>query len=104
MLTPDFTFWHTATLEPWLRRGISKEEYDIGYTVKCRVDLRRRHSVSGSSPTAVVYASGTAFLPAGTQIKEKDRFTFMNKTYTVSACQPCFDVRGDVNHIEVELM
>ena len=103
MLTPDFTFAHSVTLEKWKGRGISADEYGAPVQVPCRVNLKRVYAVSGGAATAVVVANGTVFMPADTDVHEKDRLTFMGNTYLVSAVQPSYDWLGGLNHIEVEI-
>lgn len=99
MLTPDFAFVQRVTLERWLRRGIKADEYSAPETMKCRVDFARK-VVHGSNESAAI-ASGTVWLSAGTRIDVHDRLTFDGRTYTVLSCQPCFDIMGRENHVEV---
>ena len=103
MFTPDFAMNHTATVEKWLGRGVSADEYGAPVAVRCRVNLKRKYAVSGASAVASVVALGTVFLPADTDIAEKDRLTFNGRTYIVTACQPAFELSGAVNHIEVDI-
>ena len=105
MLTPAFAYVHTVKIEKYLGRGISSDEYGKPVTVKGRVNLKRRYAYSGGGgATTVVTSNGTVFLPTGTDVDEKDRLTFNDKTYSVVGCLQAFDIHGNINHIEVDIL
>lgn len=105
MLTPDFTFCHTATLERWQGREVNRETYGPPEPVRCRINMRRQRTwrQSGSTSQEAV-ASAKAYFPAGTQIDVQDRVTAFGRRYTVNEVAPRFNLGGEVNHVEAVLI
>lgn len=103
MLTPDFAFKQTITLERWLRRDVNADVFSEPEELPCRVNFKRQHSHSGTQPQESVYASGSVWFSAGTRIDAKDRLTFDGKQYKVLDCLPSYDVMGRENHVEVSI-
>lgn len=105
MLTPDFTFHHTVTIRPWLRRGISANEYGPEEIHKCRVNFKRKKTYRNTQSGAAqeVVASGTVFLSAGVRVPPESEVWFGGRRYSALSCQPCYDWRGVENHVEVEI-
>lgn len=104
MLTPDFAFCHTVTIERWKGRAISKDEYDAPVTVRARVNLGRKKTwrQTGTAMQEII-ASGTVFLPAGTTLSPNDRLTFGGVRYSVIESRPRYWLDGSVNHVEATI-
>lgn len=105
MLTPDFAYCHTVTLEHWTGREISKETYGPPVTLRCRVNLaNKRVNVSNGGAGQEIVASGTVFLPAGTIVAPEDRLTFRGNAYKVVSVQPGFWFDGRETHVEAVIV
>lgn len=99
MLKPDFAFVQNITVERWIGRGISADEYSNPELLKCRVNFTQKIMYGNSNETKI--AVGNVWLPAGTRIDVHDKVTFGGNAYKVLSCQPCYDIFGEENHVEV---
>lgn len=105
MLTPDFAYCHTITLERWKGRQISKDTFAPPQTIRARVNLtsKRTWLRTGQAAQETV-ASGTVFLPAGTEIAPDDRLSFNGKAYKVVSVQPGYWFDGRETHVEAVIL
>ena len=105
MLTPDFAYCHTVNLEKWTGREINRETYAPPVPLRGRVNFANKRTFLRTGQAAQeIVASGTVFLPAGTDVAPEDKLTFQGKTYKVVSVQPGFWFDGRETHVEAVIL
>lgn len=105
MLTPDFAYCHEITLERFTGMDINKNTYAPPVPLRGRVNLTsKRVNLSNGGAGQEIVASGTVFLPAGTEVAPEDKLTFQGKTYKVVSVQPGFWFDGRETHVEAVIL
>ena len=102
MLTPDFAFCHTVTLERYTGRVINRGTYAAPVQMRARVNMGRKRTYrqSGEASQEII-VEGTVFLPADAIVSPQDRLTFAGRAYTVIESRSRYWLDGSVNHVEV---
>ena len=100
-MQPNFMFCHTVTIEPYLRRDISRDVYGEPKIVSCRINPTAKLTHSGTSPQEETYAAGTIYMDAGADVHNRDRVTVNGEPHTVLTVTTRYNLNGSVNHIEV---